>query len=267
MFYVKKEHILIVFLSLFLGILAVQILSSDEKSITESFREREDTGYPNLVAPDRSVKSLQQGERICYLTFDDGPSANTEKILDILLENNVKATFFVVGESLAQERKEIVSRIIKEGHAVGMHANIHKYEMLYASLDSFLADYETLYETLKNVYGFETAIYRMPGGSACTCLNGRGKEYIQEMEARGFSCFDWNISGEDSVGSPTVSSIQKNVLTKGLQCRRAYVLLHDSAAACKTVEALPEIIRQFKNCGFMFESLEHAESYVFPVSR
>ena len=87
------------------------------------------------------------------------------------------------------------------------------------------------------------------------------------MEKRGFSCFDWNVSGEDSVGSPTVSSIQKNVLKKGLDCRRAIVLLHDSGSAAKTVEALPEIIEQFKEEGFEFQSLENAESYVFPASR
>lgn len=235
-----------------------------EKTLTES----DDTAYyPNLIAPDREVKSLVDGERICYLTFDDGPSENTEIILDILKENEIKATFFVVGESLTEERKAIMERIIEEGHAIGMHANVHNYEKLYASLESFLADYDALYEQLKTTYGIETALYRFPGGSACICLNGNGKTYVQEMAKRGFSCFDWNISGEDSVGSPTVSSIQRNVLTKGLECRRAYVLLHDSNVADQTAAALPEIIKEFREEGFVFESLENAESYVFPISR
>ncbi len=267
MIYLKKSHLIIAFLTLILSILLIQIFFPKTSPALESFKEETHTGYPKLLAPDRAVKEFHNEKRICYLTFDDGPSENTEKILDILKEFQIPATFFVIGEELTEERKPTLQRIIDEGHAIGMHANVHVYEKLYASLDSFLKDYETLYETLKNDYGIETALFRLPGGSACNCLKNHGKEYIQEMALRGFSCFDWNISGEDSVGSPTVASIQKNVLTKGLECRRAYVLLHDSAIASKTPEALPEIIRQFQDSGFVFESLENAESYIFPVSR
>lgn len=260
--------------------------------------------YPNLIAPIREVDSLKAGERICYLTFDDGPSNNTAKILDVLSTYNIKATFFVVGQSLDKMKQEcitdknitidgeieenaklkekmkiteirketikendIVERMKAEGHTVGLHANVHNYETLYTNLNSFLSDYDTLYQKLKEDYQIETALYRLPGGSACIRLNGKGKEYVQEMEKRGFSCFDWNVSGEDSVGVPTVDSIQRKVLTKGLECRRAYVLLHDSDVADQTPEALPKIIESFKKEGFVFKSLEHAESYVFPISR
>lgn len=250
-------------------------------SINESSKETESCTtyheFPNLVAPARNVDVLKDGERICYLTFDDGPSDNTEKILDILAEYNVKATFFVVGQSLDKmekengkkenKAKEVIDRIKAEGHTVGLHANIHNYENLYIDLNSFLADYDTLYQKLKEDYGIETALYRFPGGSACIHLNGEGKKYVQEMTKRGFSCFDWNVSGEDSVGTPFVDSIQRKVLSKGLTCRRAYVLLHDSNVADQTPEALPEIIENFKKEGFVFKTLEHAESYVFPISR
>lgn len=264
----EKSNLMIGFMSCLLLVLLLQLALERREQVENVFTESEETNcYPNLIAPHRTVRPVAEGERICYLTFDDGPSENTEKVLDILAEYDVKATFFVVGEELTGEREEIVLRTIDEGHAIGMHANVHVYEKLYASLDSFLADYEALYEKLKENYGIETALFRFPGGSVCTCLNSRGKSYIQEMEKRGFSCFDWNISGEDSVGTPTVSSIQKNVLTKGLECRRAFVLLHDSAAADKTVEALPIIIERFREEGFVFQSLENAESYVFPASR
>lgn len=232
------------------------------------FSEKEESvSYPKLLAPDRSVAPLKEGARVCYLTFDDGPSENTEAILDLLKEHHIRATFFVIGEELTEERRPTIERIVVEGHAIGMHANVHVYEKLYAGKESFLSDYETLCEKLKDDFGVETAIFRMPGGSVCTCLHGNGKAYIQEMEQRGFSCFDWNVSGEDSVGNPTVSSIRNNVLKKGLDCRRAIVLLHDSGAAKKTVEALPGIIEGFEEAGFAFDSLEHAESYVFPKSR
>lgn len=272
-----KKILRIVCMSLLSGVLLIRISKiriMDEiqkayiEETEETLTDNDDTAYyPNLIAPAREIKPLTDGERICYLTFDDGPSENTEQILDILKDNQIKATFFVVGDSLKEARKETVERIIEEGHAIGLHANVHNYGKLYKSLDSFLADYDTLYGSLKTTYGIETALYRFPGGSACICLNGQGKTYVQEMGKRGFSCFDWNISGEDSVGTPTVSSIQRNVLGKGLKCRRAYVLLHDSNVADKTVEALPEIIKEFQEEGFIFASLENAESYVFPISR
>lgn len=263
-----RSRLLILLFGVILSYVGLTSLKEEHLRRINVFSEKEEPGYyPGLLAPDRSVAPLQEGERVCYLTFDDGPSENTEKILDLLKEHQIRATFFVIGEELTQERKATVERIVAEGHAIGMHANVHVYEQLYASRDSFLSDYETLCTRLKEEFGIETAIFRMPGGSVCTCLHGNGKAYIQEMEERGFCCFDWNVSGEDSVGTPTVASIQNNVLKKGLDCRRAIVLLHDSRAAQKTVEALPGIIERFEEEGFAFDSLEHAESYVFPKSR
>ena len=265
---IGREHLIIIILSLLLAVILIFPEAGNKEEKQAVFAESEDNSYyPKLIAPDRNVIPIKEGTRVCYLTFDDGPSENTEKVLDILAKYHIKATFFVIGESLTEERRATVQRVIEEGHTIGMHANVHEYEHLYASLDSFLSDYETLYDKLKEDYGIETAIFRFPGGSVCNCLGGQGKYYIQEMQKRGFYCFDWNVSGEDSVGSPTVASIQKNVLSKGLDCRRAIVLLHDSKMAVKTVEALPAIIESFQKEGFEFQSLENAENYVFPASR
>lgn len=264
----KKESVIIMILSFLLCEIIVQIVIDFIEQKRAAFVENEENSqYPKLNAPDRTVIPLQEGTRVCYLTFDDGPSENTGKILDILEKYHIKGTFFVVGEELTEENRTYLERIVEEGHAVGMHANVHVYEQLYASLDSFLSDYELLYEKLKDTWGIETSIFRFPGGSVCNCLGGQGKNYLQEMQKRGFSCFDWNVSGEDAVGNPTAASIKRNVLTKGLECRRAIVLLHDSKMAVKTVEALPEIIESFLEEGFVFQSLENAENYVFPVNR
>ncbi len=261
-----RSRLMIILLSIILGVTVIPEVFEQGKAIRSVFREDTES-YPALKAPERTVQPLKEGERVCYLTFDDGPNENTIKILDILKEYDVKATFFVVGSELTQKRRGIVERVIEEGHTVGLHANEHIYEKLYASRDSFLRDYETLYKKLKDDYGIETAVFRFPGGSVCSCLHGQGKAYIEEMKMRGFTCFDWNISGEDAVGTPTVASIQKKVLSKGLGCRRAIVLLHDAGMAEKTIEALPGIIEKFKEEGFRFDSLEHAESYIFPASR
>lgn len=224
-----------------------------------------------LLLPVPGEKKAQpvfgETKKVCYLTFDDGPSEMTEKVLDILKKYQIQATFFVVGQELTPGRAHLIQRMKEEGHDIGMHANVHVYEQLYASRESFFKDYETLYATLVKEYGLHPTLYRFPGGSVCNCLNGRGKEYIQEMKNRGFTCFDWNVSGEDAVGSPTAESIKKHVLERGLGCNRAIVLLHDSNMAGETVMALPGIIEAFLEVGFTFDTLENTQGYVFPVSR
>lgn len=223
--------------------------------------------YNELMAPERKVFNTAEGEKICYLTFDDGPSENTVKILDILKQYDAKATFFVIGNSICEKNRPILERIIEEGHAIGLHANNHVYEKFYASETSYLEDYEALYKTLKEEYGVETALFRFPGGSACKYLYGKGCEYVSKMQERGFSCFDWNVTGEDSVGTPTVYSIQKNVFDRLFCYNTPIVLLHDSHIADTTVDALPGIMETVKEKGYEFATLEHRKEYVFSVSR
>ena len=223
--------------------------------------------YHELVAPEREIIQTKEGEKICYLTFDDGPSKNTIKILDILKKYNAKATFFVIGNYICEENRDILQRIIAEGHAIGLHANNHVYEKFYASETSYLEDYEALYKTLKEEYGVETALFRFPGGSACKYLYGKGYEYVSKMQERGFSCFDWNVTGEDSVGTPTVYSIQKNVFDRVFCYNTPIVLLHDSGIADTTVEALPGIMEKVKENGYEFATLEHRKEYIFSSAR
>lgn len=264
----EKSHLVIAFLSLVLAIMLIQLFLENDEEVVSFFSEGQDfTDFPNLIAPKREVIEPEKGEKICYLTFDDGPSENTEKVLDILKDYDAKATFFVVGQNLSEKRAPVLKRMIAEGHAVGMHTDEHVYQKLYESLDSFLTDYDNLYRKLREDYGIETALFRFPGGSNCGYLKGRGNAYLKEMEARGFACFDWNSSGEDSVGKPTVASIEKNVFSTGLRYHATIVLLHDSSITDRTVEALPDILERFVREGYSFASLEHAKSYVFPRSR
>ena len=130
-------------------------LHKDEEKSIDKYQ------YNEFPAPEREIKKAVEGEKICYLTFDDGPSENTVKILDILKQYDAKATFFVIGNCIGEETREILERIIAEGHAVGLHANNHVYEKFYADETSYLKDYETLYGTLKDEYGIETALFRL----------------------------------------------------------------------------------------------------------
>ncbi|MBQ9989940.1 MAG: polysaccharide deacetylase [Lachnospiraceae bacterium] len=218
-----------------------------------------------LNAPVREVMTPLEGEKIAYLTFDDGPSSNTEKILDILEKHHAKATFFVVGEGLTEKNRPVLERMKAEGHSIGLHAYSHVYEQLYASPESLLADYEQLFITLKEDYGIETALFRFPGGSASSYLKANRKVYLEELEKRGFSCFDWQVSGEDAVAEPTVYSIQQNIFQHVFAYDTPIILLHDGRGREVTVEALPGILERLKEEGYRFDTLEHAPEYTYRI--
>lgn len=202
-------------------------------------------------------------KKVCYLTFDDGPSHNSEKILDILGEYDAKATFFLIGEEIKEEKRPVIERIIEEGHAIGLHSNVHDFNKLYVSVDICVQDFEAEYMKLKEDYGIDTRIFRFPGGSACTYMNGQRKEFILAMQEEGYRCYDWNVSGEDSYGNPTVWSIQKNVFDTFFDYEKPIVLLHDANNADVTVDALPGILERMKAEGYSFETLENEKEYVY----
>lgn len=202
-------------------------------------------------------------EKVCYLTFDDGPSKHSGQILDILAMYDAKATFFLIGSEIREENREIIERIVKEGHAIGLHSNVHRFEKLYAGTDACVRDFEAQYERLKEEYGIDTKIFRFPGGSACSYMNGQRQAYIEAMRGKGFTGFDWHVSGEDSYGNPTVWSIQKNIF-ENIDCYESpIILLHDINTGDATVDALPGILEQIKNKGYSFGTLNGAKEYIY----
>lgn len=211
-----------------------------------------------------SVKSNSNvPPKVCYLTFDDGPSKNSEQILDILEKYEAKATFFLIGSEIREENRKIIERIKAEGHAVGLHSNVHCFDKLYTGADICVQDFEAQYKLLKEEYGIDTKIFRFPGGSACSYMNGQRQSYISAMREKGYVGFDWHVSGEDSYGDPTVWSIQKNVFEHIDDYETPIILLHDINIADATVDALPGILEQLKKEGYSFETLEGEQEYIY----
>lgn len=85
---------------------------------------------------DPILNLVHQKEKVAYLTFDDGPSLVTPKILDILKKQEVKATFFVIGKNV-EEHPEIVKRAYEDGHYIANHTYSHKNSLLYKSSQNF----------------------------------------------------------------------------------------------------------------------------------
>ncbi|MCQ4863500.1 polysaccharide deacetylase family protein [Pseudoflavonifractor phocaeensis] len=207
--------------------------------------------HPELYAPPCRRGSVNR-ENTCYLTFDDGPSARTPEVLDILREYGVRATFFTVGKTDEQSRAWM-RRIVEEGHTLGVHSYSHSYRDIYDSVEAFLDDFAAQYALILETTGEAPAVFRFPGGSINGYNAGLYQEVIAEMTRRGFVYVDWNVSGEDATANATEASILAGALA-GTDKRRAFVLLHDSAPRYDTAAALPGIITAYREAGFTFEA-------------
>jgi len=179
-----------------------------------------------------------------YLTFDDGPSYNTERILDILKKHNVKATFFVNGTAAKFPALEpLYKRIAEEGHALGMHSYSHRYSEIYASLEAFETDLDKIHSLIYNETGVDTNLYRFPGGSGNTVSRQPMEQFAKALHDRGYEYYDWNIYPGDSSGrSYPKDAIVSRIMSNISEYRSAIILLHDSDTHNSTVEALPEVI-------------------------
>ena len=184
--------------------------------------------------------------RRVYLTFDDGPSSNTNRILDILAEYDVKATFFVVGKE--EERYQaLYQRIVEEGHTLAMHSYSHKYDEIYQSVDSYAEDLSKLQEFLYDTTGVWCRYCRFPGGSSNTVSRVDMHELISYLDEQDITYFDWNISSGDATNSYiSTDAILRNCMTSLPQYQTSIILMHDASNKNTTVEALPALIERIQ---------------------
>lgn len=222
----------------------------EEKAIAESQTVIGHAAKPSLDT---------DGKKVVYLTFDDGPSANTEQILDILKQYNIKATFFVIGNA---KNKELYKRIVREGHSIGNHTFSHNYKNIYSSVEAFMEDFEKLNAFLEEITGVQPSIVRFPGGSNNQVSHKYGgeeimKEIVKTVANEGYQYFDWNVSSLDAEKVTQDKEVIVNAVLEGAKDKtNAIVLMHDSAPKTTTVEALPEIIEGLKKQGFTFKTLD-----------
>ena len=165
--------------------------------------------------------------KVIYLTFDDGPSAHTPYLLDILKKYGVKATFFVVNTGYIST----ISRAAAEGHTIAIHSKTHDYKKIYASEDAYFADLYAMQKIIASYTGVATYMVRFPGGSSNTISSfnpGIMSRLTKALGERGFSYFDWNVNSADAGLVDTSEAVFDNV-TKGIKQRKASVVLqHDS---------------------------------------
>lgn len=195
---------------------------------------------------------------VIYLTFDDGPSSTvTSKILDILKEENVKATFFIINK--ADNLNYLIKREYDEGHTVGLHSYTHNYQTVYSSNTAYLDDLARLSKKVNSIIGIDSKIIRFPGGSSNTVSKrytpGVMSYLTNEVTNRGYKYYDWNISSEDAGGVKSSEEVYNNVVNNLKHDKANMVLMHDFENNYYTLNALRSIIEYGKNNGYIFSNI------------
>lgn len=211
----------------------------------------------NITSIDRIINIIEKpdkNQKTIYLTFDDGPSNSTEKILDILKEENVKATFFIINAD--EKYDSVIKRAYDEGHTIGLHSYSHKYKSIYKSEEAFFDDLELINDKVRKITGYPANIIRFPGGSSNTISRisrGLMTKLSVSTKEKGYIYYDWNIASNDT-SSISSKKVYKNVIS-GLKYNTNIVLMHDFANNKKTINALRDIIQYGKKNGYEFDKI------------
>lgn len=207
----------------------------------------------NILSPGKDSKPPT-----VYLTFDDGPSRNTGKVLDILKEEGVHGTFFVIGVT-EDDKIHLYHRIVDEGNAIGLHSYSHKTNVIYRSFDAFLTDFQNLEEWIEENLGQSPKICRLPGGTNNLIYSKTLKKQILDyFSEEGYVCFDWNI---DPLDSGSCALPPQQLADRVIQCAEKQpgedlvILMHDDSLRKTLPDALKIIIPYFKEEGYQFAVL------------
>lgn len=228
----------------------------DQKKLDqEAMNKRESNVNPNNTKDNGAFDPYKSdGKKVVYLTFDDGPSTNnTPKILDTLKKYDIKATFFVIGQS-AEQNKDLVKREISEGHVVANHTYSHDMNYIYSNPKFLINDLDKGNSVLKGIIGekYNLKLIRFPGGSF-----GKKLEPFREgVKKAGYHYVDWNdLTGDAEHNNVPVINLVSEV-KKYADQEHLVVLMHDAPAKTTTVQALPEVIEYFKSKGYTFQTLK-----------
>ncbi|MEY7999921.1 polysaccharide deacetylase family protein [Clostridium sp. Mt-5] len=231
------------------------IVSDNRPAISQNYMNKRESN----VKTDKEILSefnpyKSDGRKVVYLTFDDGPSANnTSKILKILKEYNVKATFFLIGKN-AERNKELVKEEVAEGNVVGNHTYSHNMSYIYSDPKVFIGDVEKCQEILKSILGskYNLKLIRFPGGS----FGKKLEPFREEAKKSGYQYVDWNdLTGDAEHNGVPVANLIREV-KRYSNHDHLVVLMHDAPAKVTTVQALPQIIEYFSSQGYSFDTLK-----------
>ena len=269
---VKKVVIITIVLILIISLISTAIffgvrqynknLSIIERDILAKNRPAHELFYSDNAKQNKIVERVSHiynsDYRRVFLTFDDGPSKSvTIPILDILKQNNVKATFFVLGSN-AERYPEIVKRAYQEGHYIANHSFTHVYSNIYSSPQAVLDEYNRTEIAIKNAIGDQTynsRVFRFPGGTSGGKYANIKAEAVNLLNQNNVAHLDWNALTADAAGLDNVNDMMNYVETTMGNKNSVVILMHDIGTKKSTYELLPQLIQELKEKGYVFENI------------
>lgn len=269
---VKKVVIITIVLILIISLISTAIffgvrqynknLSIIERDILAKNRPAHELFYSDNAKQNKIVERVSHiynsDYRRVFLTFDDGPSKSvTIPILDILKQNNVKATFFVLGSN-AERYPEIVKRAYQEGHYIANHSFTHVYSNIYSSPQAVLDEYNRTEIAIKNAIGDQTynsRVFRFPGGTSGGKYANTKAEAVNLLNQNNVAHLDWNALTADAAGLDNVNDMMNYVETTMGNKNSVVILMHDIGTKKSTYELLPQLIQVLKEKGYVFENI------------
>lgn len=231
----------------------------DLSNIDSKIDEIKDEYFTLAIKAESDARSGVAPFKVCYLTFDDGPYRDTTpKLLDVLDDNDVLATFFLLGKDGLDD---IYLREKTAGHTLANHTYSHNIKAIYQSEDIFVADVLKNREFLENLLGVKTTIMRFPGGSPQAIYSGLSRENIvAKLVENGYGYIDWTVTTGDGKGTGTQEEYLHNVIDVSENFNVMSILMHDYSE--NTIAILDEMIDTLSNQGFIFLPLCHDNTIV-----
>lgn len=249
--FIRKTHILIILIVIILIVIILLIQSG--KDVVEVFQNN----YKSLDLMNQINNTYENSEKIAYLTFDDGPTTiATPTILDILKEENVKASFFVIGKNV-NKNPEIVKRAYEEGHYIANHGYDHNNSTLYKSNESFKKELEKTDETIGNAIGinnYNSHIFRFPNGFMAPANKKRKEEVLKVLKEMDYRYIDWNCLNNDSMKKYSKIELLNNLKKTSQNKNKLVILMHDTKDVSDSSSVLKESIEYLKAEGYNFKN-------------
>lgn len=212
--------------------------------------------YPELFVPKSEFAEVDPDEKVVYITFDDGPCKSTGRLLDVLDDLDIKATFFVSAQyGNRDELIKLMKETSERGHEVAVHSYSHEYREIYSSVDAFIEDYKKIDDMIVEATGKRSSVYRFPGGSNTGYNTSIRKDLIAEMNRRGFIYHDWNAHNGDSEGYGPDAQVERAVREVSYGNRKI-VLMHNTPDKDSVIDVLPRIVNQLKEKGYRFDVID-----------
>lgn len=197
-------------------------------------------------------------EKVAFLTFDDGPSSSvTPKILDTLKQEDIKATFFVLG-TMVKANPEVLKREREEGHYIANHSYSHVYSKVYASENKPLEEYNKTNKLIQDALedsSYQSNIFRFPGGSVGGYYDKLKQKAKKKFQEKGIASLDWNCLTNDSDGAETKEAIMQNLKATSKGKKSLVILMHDAPNKDLTAKTLPDVIKYLKEQGYTFKNM------------